>query len=327
MLSIASIATVLGLSEEDTLALTLIVLEDYGIPSDMLGDQEVLNLVLDTLRQMLDKPAINTTKSLVNDRIIESQALTEKRENTGKSLEYETRLEPRRKRHNTLDKKQNKTINVSVSENVARKEITVASGDYVYNIDRRYALTFSKNKVYLLDKKQHTDDKGNKYRKKPILAFWFVGLYPDYPVTVSINFSKLPYSEQCVIIHFINELKNLTTDNGKIIDLRYWLTMTSESDFVNGVSDSTPLYSEFNLWLEGKSYNAINNWVKTLRKRGLDCSDWFVVNGDQKTINKEKIYRLWLENQKTDKLKHKSENVNEFYTSNGKKLGETAIYT
>ena len=326
MFSIESIANVLNLSEEHTLGLTLIVLDDYGIPSDMLGDQEVLSLVLDTLRSMVGK-TIEPTQSLINDRIAESQALTEKRENTGESLEYETRLEPRRKRHNTLDKKQKKTINVSVSENVARKEIAVVSGDYVYNIDRRYALTFAKNKVYLLDKKQHADSNGNKHRKKPVLIFWLMGLYPDYPVTVSINFSKLPYSEQCIVTHFLNELRNLTTDNGKIIDLRYWLTMTSETGFVNGVSDSTPLYSEFNLWLEGKSYNAINNWVKTLRKRGLNCSGWFIVNGDQKTVNKDKLFELWLQSQKTDKKQHKPKNTNEFYTSNGKKLGEMAIYT
>lgn len=327
MLSIPFIAETLGLSEESTLGLSLIVLEEYGIPSDMLGDQEILKLILDTLRSMVGKTIEKPTKSLISDRIIESQTLTEKRENTGEKANYETRLEPRRKRHNTLDKKQNKTINLSVSENVARKEVNVVSGDYVYNIDRRYTLSFSKNKVYLLDKKQHTDNKANKYRKKPVLIFWFMGLYPDYPITVSVNYQKLSYSEQCLVIHFLNELKNLATDNGKIIDLRYWLTMVSESDFVNGISDNTSLYAEFSQWLQGKSYNAINNWVKTLRKRGLNCSNWFIVNGGQKTVNEDKLFDLWLQSQKTDKKQHKPKDTNEFYTSNGKKLGETAIYT
>lgn len=258
-----------------------LIATEYGLTKTFdqaLQDIQILELLDAVLSELTDTPpSLQKTDVTDNKTIlpIASKPMLD-------SVEKRT-IESKGKR-NTKTRK-NKTVNASVSENIASIDTQdiIRSDNYIYTYDRRIAIEITPNgTVSIIDKKLSLRINVGK----------FISYHPCYSFVV--HNQNLSLNVLITIQTFIGQLRDVTKfTSNKLEDLRYWLTFRDRENPITLAIVENKKDNDFSLWFDGQNFVSLKNWIKRQAKKGIDTSNWYIQLDTQKLPDPERIKNIW----------------------------------
>lgn len=260
---------------------------DYGLTYDP-TDLELWEVLLSNIRNIYAKPNLNIVD---NVPLVEaSKAFFDKRDVKKEDIKpIESRFIGIKGK--TTLKTVKPTIKNSSIAPISNKSVITDIGEgFLYNIDRSHALHFVKNVGYLIRKKNKTT--------QPLKLGYFETIHPTYLFQSTINYTHLTLGEMEKLISFFHNIK-MIVDSGKLTDLRYYLQMTFPEDgrYVNPektLDQNLNRYQAYKAWIDNISFNALEHWLKKVRKKDINTSGYYIIDNGTKVLNHDRLYDIWV---------------------------------
>lgn len=257
-----------------------IIANEYGLTLTLdqaLTDPQTLEVIVTVLSDLTPLPP-----SIVKTPRDQVTTVTP-RDNTLQKVIANRTVESKGRRNTRTSK--NKTVNTSVSENIAAIAFQdhIRSDNYAYIYDRR--LTFEitpKGVVYAIDKKL----------KVKITIGKFISYHPDYTFIVSNQ--TLSLNLLITIQTLISQLRDVSKfTSQKLEDLRYWLTFRDKTNPVTLALVENKKENDFSAWYSTQNFTSLKNWIKRQAKKGIDTKNWYIQLDTQKLIDDQRIKEVW----------------------------------